>query len=64
MGKPSENNQLVERLAEASDVKPKKAKRLFEALETIIELPDFPSECYVTFSHTKHWCGHPLCRDS
>jgi hypothetical protein len=61
--KMSENKQLIERLAEASDVKYSKAKRLIQALENYVELPNFPEECTYTFSHTRYWCHHPLCRE-
>lgn len=62
MGKPSENKQLIERLAEEANVKPKKAKRLLQALEQYINIPDIPNECTYTHSHTISWCGYPLCR--
>lgn len=63
MGKPSENRQLIERLAVASDVKYKKAKLLIQTFEKYVDLPDFPDECTYTFAHTREWCGHPLCRE-
>lgn len=64
MAKMSENQELIARLAVTSDVKYEKAKRVIQALEDIVELPSFPEACTYTFSHTKEWCGHPLCRES
>ena len=55
--KMSENKQLIERLAKASDVKYKKAKLLIQTLEEYVDLPNFPEECTYTFSHTREWCG-------
>jgi hypothetical protein len=63
MGDISRNEQLVARLADDADVKPAKAKRILEALEQYVEII-FPEACTYTFSHTKEWCGHPLCRES
>lgn len=62
--KMSDNHDLIERLAVTSDVKYAKAKRVIEALEDLVDLPPFPNPCTYTFSHTREWCGHPLCRES
>jgi hypothetical protein len=37
---------------------------LSTVIDTLVALGHKVNSCDITFAHTKHWCGHPLCRES
>lgn len=59
------SEQLIDRIVLETGVRRSKVDKVLRSLDKlIVDLPEIPMPCTYTMSHTKNWCGHPLCRES